>query len=127
MASHGLRAFRTVSEQRHLVVEALDIDERMRLFEMLACVMDRWPHNFLESFTDANIKSDRFRKKWDVPWWLEKHVSTILNGSFYRPSPDEAQAAKSYLLTRQQSVSRNSLRRTLGLSYIANHQYVRNR
>ena len=119
--------FRTAATSRNLVLEELELDERARLFELLAWLLEDWPSRFLMTFTEAKIKSDWFRKKWQVPWWLEQHVSTSLNGSFYRPAPKEKQAAIAYLKARGLSTSRNNLRRVLGLSYIEKHRYVKNR
>lgn len=120
-------AFRTALTSRHLILEDLEVEERVRLFELLAWLLEDWPFRFVATFQQAKVKSDWFRKKWQVPWWLEQHISTSLNGTFYRPSPMEREAAILYLTARGLSTSRNNLRRVLGLSYIENHRYVKNR
>ncbi len=120
-------AFRTARNSLHLVLEQLEIEERARLFSLLAWILEDWPYRFIDTFREARIRSDWFRRSWQVPWWLEKRISTDLNGTFYRPSPHERASATAYLSSQGQSISRNSLRRALGLSFVEDHKYFKNR
>lgn len=123
----GPPAFRTVYTGLHSIPEALDVEERLRVFESLSWVLGSWPERFLEVFKAGLIKSDRFRRRWEVPWWLETHLLTSLNGSYYRPSPLERSSVEKYLNAHGLVTSRNRIRKMLGLSHIENHRYIKNR
>lgn len=125
--SMGRLPFSTSHQFRHLVIERLEIGERIRLFEMLAWILEDWPDRLLRACVSARLKSDAFRRGAFVPWWIEKQLqSAPLNGTFYRPSFLEKQAAIDYLSSQGLSCSRNNLRKWLGLSYVAAHEYFRN-
>lgn len=95
--------------------EGLEIDDRHRLFDLVARTMHDWPHRFIEAAQAAKLwKSWAIRDDPFPPFAYADLVSAKLVRSSYSPSVEEVQSAADYLRRRNPNFTRKDLIQLLG-------------
>lgn len=78
--------------------EYLEVEERHRLFEMVARLMTGWPYRFVHAAWDAGIrKSHAIKDLRQVPFVLERTLSAYLDETPYYACDAEVAAAAAWL------------------------------
>jgi hypothetical protein len=95
--------------------EGLEIDDRHRLFDLVARTMHDWPHRFVEAAQAAQLwKSWAIRDDPCPPFAYADLVSAQLVRSNYSPSVEEVQSAAGYLRRQNPTFTRKDLIQLLG-------------
>jgi len=89
-------------------LEHLEIDDRYRLQLLVALLLEDWPTRFEHFFDYVGVSSSRLRLPMDTPYWLSVRLR-ILDKSCYSPSVSELQSIISYIRSRSDEVSRESV------------------
>ena len=108
-------------------VQELDITTRRQLLDLARCLLEEWPHRFIElsrrykvwsSLWLRNIEPSARERPRIAPFWFWSIVHEHLYRAKYRPSARETVAAMSYLKQQGAVLNKSSLSRLLGVTAI---------
>lgn len=102
------------------VFETLRIGERAAVLDLARQLLLEWPFNFVELCKQSRVSSSyllNYRRQY--PYWLRSEIEWYLNDRDYAPTHAERRSAKEYLLKHNLPVSKNSINRLLGVSYVS--------
>jgi hypothetical protein len=106
-------------------VQEQDVTTRRQLLQLSRCLLDEWPHRFIEMGRKHKVWSSTWLRHmeagpWErskiAPYWFWRVVRDELYRDKYRPSDEETRAAAGYLNSHGK-LNRSSLSRLLGVSY----------
>lgn len=79
-------------------IEYLDVAERHRLFDMVARLMQGWPHRFVHACHEADFhRSHAIRDMTDPPFAYEDVLRSYMDRTAYRSTEPEVAAAAAWL------------------------------
>lgn len=91
-------------------IEGLHVEERYRLFDLVARVLPSWPERFVEAAKAARLwRSWALRDDSRPPFAYADMVSSRLDCAPYKPSPEEVAAAAGHLRRSSPGFSRQTL------------------
>ena len=97
--------------------ESLGIDEREPLLSFVAWLCAGWPSRFVRVFSTAGLHWHTLSvRQIETPYWLAETFRWHLQRSRYRPSLEEAQAARDALELGSGRATRIRVKRALGVT-----------
>lgn len=104
-------------ERRNVVLERLSISSRQTIVSMAAWLLDEWPARLIETCERAGISGNDFAcTQVHIPKWFDDVVHERLFQCTNWITREHVQTAISELKTKELPVSKNALRRTLGIT-----------
>ena len=96
-------------------IEGLQVEDRYRLFDLVARILPQWPERFVKAASAARLwESWALRDDLHPPFAYADLVSTRLARPQYRPSLEEVAAAAAHLRLRSPGFNRQALVRLVG-------------
>jgi hypothetical protein len=90
---------------------------RHDLFRMAAWLTHDWPGNFVATMKTVGITACDFSvMEFSLPYWLHAVTNEFLYGKHYRVNQDEVHSAKAALSKSTKPISKNALKRQLGVT-----------
>lgn len=119
LTENSLLNFDLVLANRWQKFEALRVGDRAFLLDMAYQLIQQWPYVFIEACYNARVSSSYVLTYPNhLPFWLESEVAWNLDDRDYSPSAAELAAAKDYLSRLNLPVSKNSIKRLLGVASV---------
>lgn len=111
-------------------IERCEWDRRHRVFELLAKLLENWPHAAMRAFKAANLSSSvlhkyALEKESRIPYWLWQPVKANLDKSFYSPPDLEVENAAMFLLRTEPNPTAKQLCKLLGMRTRSNARVSR--
>ena len=115
------RAFQRVADfgasGRKIQFESLNADDRGPLLSFATWLCEEWPRRLVLLFVAAGLHWHTFSgRQIDAPYWIADVFRWHLQRSRYRPSLEEAQAARDALKSSPLKLSRIRVKRILGVT-----------
>ena len=102
---------------RTIRFESLGIDDREPLLVFVKWLSANWPGRFVGVFSAAGLHwSTLSMRQIEPPYWISEIFRWHLQRSLYRPSREEAEAARNALESESGRASRNRVKRLLGVT-----------
>jgi len=106
-------------------LEYLQVGDRLRLFTLVARLMEGWPHRFVQAAWDSGIRrSHAIKDMAFVPYAYESVLLTYLDASPYRASDGEVAAAAAWLRRTKGAASYRDLKELCGESRKAIYRHM---
>jgi hypothetical protein len=108
-------------------VQEMSIKARRQLLGIVRCLLEEWPHRFVELSRKYRVWSSLWLRHIDpptranaspAPFWLWSIVHDYLYRAKYRPSDEEMQEAIKHLRLKGEVANRSNLARLLGVTVI---------
>lgn len=115
---HALeRIAKSEGSDRTIKFESLGIDDREPLLSFVKWLTADWPGRFVRVFSAAGLHwSTLSMRQVEAPYWISEVFRWHLQRSRYRPSREEAVAARNALELESGKASRNRVKRLLGVT-----------
>jgi hypothetical protein len=124
--TYGVEVY-TPSALRLIDVQELGVQERRQLLGLASCLLQEWPHRFVELSQKFKVWSSLWLRHVDspvkgratsAPFWFWSAVHDQLYRARYRPSYEEMRAAIRYLTLSQGAFNKSELARLLGVAIV---------
>jgi hypothetical protein len=111
----------------HHDVQEMNIEARRLLLGTVRCLLERWPHRFIELSRKYRVWSSLWLRHVDpparanippAPFWFWSVVHEHLYRAKYRPSDEEIKAAIRYLKMNRKVVNKSTIARLLGVAVV---------
>ncbi len=124
--TYGVEVY-TPSVSRTIDVQEIGVEGRRQLLGLACCLLQEWPHRFIEfsrkfkvwsSLWLRHVDSPTNRRTTVAPFWFWSTVHDHLYRARYCPSYEETKAAIGYLKRKGRPVNKSVLARLLGVTVI---------
>lgn len=113
-------------------VQELGIEARRQLLRLAYCLLQEWPHYFVELSRKYRLWSSVWMRHLEptsqratAPFWFWRVIHDYLYRAKYCPSDNEIASAIRYLMSTGKTVNLSTIARTLGVAVIRNRVKVR--
>jgi hypothetical protein len=108
----------------HKDVQEMGLEDRRRLLGIACCILEEWPHRFIELSEKHSVWSSLWLRHLDppvrphslpAPFWFWSVVHDHLYRAKYCPSDEEIKAAATYLKRHGKVINKSTLAKILGV------------
>jgi hypothetical protein len=130
---YGIAIYSPPTSRVHADVQELGIQARRQLLGVAYCLLEKWPHRFVELSRKHKIWSSIWLRHLDpparahalpVPFWFWSVVHDQLYRAKYCPSDKEMDTAIKYLRKNGKVVNKSALAQLLGISVVRRRRHV---
>jgi hypothetical protein len=117
----------TPSASKSIDIQELRVEERRQLLGLACCLLDEWPHRFIELSIKFKVWSSLWLRHLEpavkgrdmiAPFWFCSVVHEHLYRTRYCPSDEEINSVIRYLERRGDVINKSSVARLLGIAVL---------
>lgn len=125
--AYGVESYAPSPSRPRPDVQELDVEARRRLLGLARCLLQDWPHRFVELSRESGVWSSlwlrhlgasRRGRENAAPFWFWNIVDTHLNRARYCPSEEEIRSALAHLKREGRKPNNSKLARLLGVAAV---------